>query len=358
MDKILNALKEKGITFYQSERFNLDTFYFESYQDEGELFEKTGIFEDGNDKCKKVEIKVNSSNFNFFLDGSRKTYRIAEAEFDGKLLPIVAGQIGSCVCQRDNGKVKLYDKVKRKNVLMLNRMIQDGDYKEIKRAIEQKTDIGITVEQYDYSSSQEIAPENKAIAEIQKIMYGMEICLLAEMTKADVLKPHEMMAIDGSLQFSNIGEKEEKYFYNVVGISKSFNPNLHLKMRKKTIGTILPNLEFGERTPVFKYNQTGEQQRFKQTIGAWYLRIRPRNQMKNPLDGIIKIEKIAVEDDVKENGFPTGLIDNISASILLERNVTCYGNDSRWAGHIYPIYLTEMALKSSFMSDIYFLNIF
>jgi hypothetical protein len=35
LGKALDVLKEKGITFYQSERFNLDTFYFENYQDEG-----------------------------------------------------------------------------------------------------------------------------------------------------------------------------------------------------------------------------------------------------------------------------------------------------------------------------------
>lgn len=358
MGKILDVLKQKGITFYQSDRFNLDSFYFESYQDKGELFEKTGIFEDDNNKCKKVEIRTSLSLFKYFLDGSRRTYRIAEAEFDGKLLPIVAGQIGTCVCQRNNGKLKLYDKIRKKNVLMLNARIQDSDYKDIKMAIEQKANIGIEVEQYDYDSNQEIPPENKAIAKIQKTMYDMEIYLLADMTKANVLKPHEMLVIDGSLQFSNIGEKEERYFYNVIGISKSFNPNLNLKMKSKTIGTILPNLQFGERTPVFKYNQTGAMQRVKQIIGAWYLRIRSTTEMRNPLDGIVKIEKIAVEDAVKESGFPTDEIDNISASILLERNVTCYGNDSRWAGHIYPIYLTETALKSSFMSDIYFLNIF
>ncbi|MBU1153257.1 hypothetical protein KKB84_04705 [bacterium] len=307
-------------------------------------------------ECKKVEIRTNSSLFKYFLDGSRKTYRIAEADFAGKLLPIVAGQIGTCVCQRNNSKLKIYDKIRRNNVLMLNTGTSDGDYKDIKMDIEQKANISIAVERYAYDSNQGIPPENKAIAKIQKTMYDMEIDLLADMTKANVLKPHEMLVIDGSLQFSNIGEKEEKYFYNVIGISKSFNPNL--KIKNKSIGTILPKLEFGVRTPVFKYNQTGEMQRVKQIIGAWYLRIRPTTKMRNPLDGIVKIEKIAVEDDVKENGFPTGLIDNISASILLERNVTCYGNDPRWAGQIYPIYLTETALKSSFMSDVYFLNIF
>ena len=82
MGKILEVLREKGITCYQSERYNLDSFYFDNYQDEGELFEKTGIFEDENKQGKiiKVEPKTNTSLFKYFLDGSRRTYRIAEAE--------------------------------------------------------------------------------------------------------------------------------------------------------------------------------------------------------------------------------------------------------------------------------------
>ncbi|MBI3378038.1 MAG: hypothetical protein HY035_06535 [Nitrospirae bacterium] len=357
MGRILDVLKEKGITYYQSERYNLDSFYFDNYQDEGELFEKTGIFEDENKQGKiiKVEPKTTTSLFKYFLDGSRRTYRIAEAEIGDKLVPIVAGQIGCGVCKRLGNEIKTHQ-IKRKNCLVLYNRISDDDYKDIKNRIEQTG--SIAVDRYEYSSNMEIRPENKAIARIQDIMYDMEIDLLEEMTKKNILKHGEMLAIDGSLQFSDI--RDERYFYNVVGISKTFNPNLKnmLKSKNKSIGTLLPKLEYRERTPVFKYNQTGENQRFRQTIGAWYLRIRPRNQVKNPLDGIVKIEKIAVADKEKEDGFETGLINNISSSILLERNVTCYGNDSRWASHIYPIYLTEIMIKNSFLSDIYFLNIF
>lgn len=55
MGKILDVLREKGITYYQSERYNLDSFYFDRYQDEGELFEKSGIFEDHNRQGKIIK---------------------------------------------------------------------------------------------------------------------------------------------------------------------------------------------------------------------------------------------------------------------------------------------------------------
>jgi hypothetical protein len=80
--------------------------------------------------------------------------------------------------------------------------------------------------------------------------------------------------------------------------------------------------------------------------------------MTNPLDGIVKIEKIAIDNHEKEEGFESGLVDNISKSIISERNVTCHGKDTRWPNHIYPMYLTEKMLKESFLSSHYFLNLF
>ena len=79
--------------------------------------------------------------------------------------------------------------------------------------------------------------------------------------------------------------------------------------------------------------------------------------VRNPLDGIVKVEKIAITEDEKELGFDTDRIDTISHAILCERNVTCHGKDSRWCNHLYPIYLTEKMLKESFINEKVFLNI-
>ena len=75
--------------------------------------------------------------------------------------------------------------------------------------------------------------------------------------------------------------------------------------------------------------------------------------MSNPLAGIIKVEVLANGDE-QENGLDRDRVDQLSALILSERNVTPYGSDNRWANHIYPIYLTELYLKSGFLSDVYF----
>jgi len=78
----------------------------------------------------------------------------------------------------------------------------------------------------------------------------------------------------------------------------------------------------------------------------------------SPFDGIIKVQKILLTDSEQKNGLDSTEIDNISADLVNERNPVCYGNDNRWANHLYPIYLTERFLKSQYLSDTFFLNIF
>lgn len=44
-------------------------------------------------------------------------------------------------------------------------------------------------------------------------------------------------------------------------------------------------------------------------------------------------------------------IDTISAHLINEAYPVCYGKDSRWANHLYPIYVTEVFCKSMFMQE-------
>jgi hypothetical protein len=40
--------------------------------------------------------------FRYFLDGSQRSYRVIDASFGGRYLPICAGQIGVAVMQRSD----------------------------------------------------------------------------------------------------------------------------------------------------------------------------------------------------------------------------------------------------------------
>lgn len=368
MGKILEIIENKsGGTCYQTEKFSLDHFIPPEYEDKDEVFSSDKIFETDNKSRQNIQLIVgdsDSSLFKYFLDGSRRVYKIADfGTTDGKFLPLVAGQVGAAICYRQNGKIKKY-KLERENVLAVPDRIGDS-FEEMMKEISQlkfpknRRD-GLSIAQilkYDSQPKEDRSFEKLATAKIQVEMMGMEIRLIREMVSSNKLKTDQMLVIDGSLQFSSV---EDGIFQNVIGISKSFNPNLQgiLSSKNKQIGNHLTQLKFGERTPVFVYEPEDSKKKRKTKIGAWYLRIHPEKSMKKPLDGIVKIEKIATKRSEKEDGFDTEMINEISRAILLERNVTCYGNDDRWANHLYPIYLTELLLKNSFVSNTFFLNIF
>jgi hypothetical protein len=362
MGELLNIIeKNSGGKCFCVNRCCLDHIQFHEYQDNDEEFKSDRIFEtDNNGKNIKLDIfQSKYSLFKYFLDGSRRTYRVADfATTDNKFLPIVAGQLGTAVCFRENGRIYKH-KLLRSNVLALPDRL-GGEYEKIQKDISKKTIHNLKVDRivkYQYKPNPERPFENLAIAKIQLEMLTMEVELIHEIANSNKLDTGNMLMIDGSLQFSSIKEDNEYIMQNVVGISKSFNPHLQgiLKTKTKEIGHHLLNLQFAERSPVYKYLAKNM---INTTVGAWYLRIRQTKYSESPLNGIIKIEKIATTKHEKEYGFDTEVINEISRALLLERNVTCYGVDDRWANHLYPIFLTETFLKNSFVSDQYFLNIF
>ena len=54
----------------------------------------------------------------------------------------------------------------------------------------------------------------------------------------------------------------------------------------------------------------------------------------------------------------TELIDVISANLINEAYPVCYGKDTRWANHLYPVYLTETFCKSNYIDSNIFINLF
>lgn len=364
MGKILGVVeKYSGGRCFPANKLHLDDIIPDEYQDKDEKFNSTKIFETDkfSDRRKLKTFKSQVSLFKYFLDGSRRTYKIVDfASTDGKYLPIVAGQIGTAVCKRENKIIKRQLLSKFNIIALPDRT--GGEFEKIREEIKTISKNNIKIDrviEYKHQSNKEKPPENLAIAKIQKEMLDEEIVLIDQMITSNLLNTGEILMIDGSLQYTNIKPDQEYIFHNVIGVSKSFNPNLQgiLKSKSKEIGSYLTSLKYGERTPVYKY-ESESGRRIKTVIGAWYLRIRERKYTIGPLEGIIKIEKIAVTQKEKEDGFQTDQIDEISTAILNERNVTCYGNDERWANHLYPIYLTETFIKSNFLSDRQFLSIF
>ena len=366
----LNKIFDKcGVALYQNESLDLDHYYQEPYQDEGDEIKLIGEpFE--TDKSKKIrkydlyEENRTFSNFSFFMDGSRRTYKIGDIVIEGKkIYPVVVAQIrAGCTERSTDKKLHSHQTIARKNLLLLSDKVNTEDFKEIQQRITRTAvaqEMFLEVVEYRFVPEKHNIPVNAAIAKANTMMHDMEIEILSNMVKSRALDTDRMLLVDGPLQFlrQDTGKAEfADLFYNVIGVSKSFNPMLPTSNRYKRggtqIGAELLKLEYGERTPVFlKENDRGRR------FGIWYLRIRPKNRVSNPLEGIIKIEKMALED-YYDIGIPTDIVDTISLSLLNESSPTCYGKDERWANHLYPVYLTETLIKSTFESDLVFIHNF
>lgn len=365
----LNQIFEKQrIILYQNESLDLDHYYQEPYQDEGEEIREMGEpFEtDKSKKKRRIDLSVEDrsySGFSFFMDGSRRTYKIGDMVLEGKkIYPVVVAQVRAGCTERDQKrKLHTYGQISHKNLLLLSDRINDVDFVEIKMRIlktKMAQSLHLDIVPYHFDPMKDNVPVNAAIAKANSTMHDMEIDILGKMVNSETLEPDNMLIVDGPLQFikQDTGKAEfADMFYNVVGVSKSFNPMLPTSGKARRggtqIGAELLKLEYGERTPVFlKENSRGRK------FGCWYLRIRPKNRVFNPLQGIIKIEKMATIED--EEGLDTSVVDNISLWLLNEGAPTCYGRDERWASHLYPVYLTETLIKSTFESDLVFINNF
>jgi hypothetical protein len=194
-------------------------------------------------------------------------------------------------------------------------------------------------------------------------MIESEKKIVAALSDKQLINQTKYLTKDGSLQYKPMKTSDFKelskfknHYKSVVGISKMFNPELCRNKDGKSNADKIADLKLFNRTPVYKY-QT-------EIVGSdvffaiWYVRIREKEHSASPFAGVVKIEKILITEDEMENGLDSQEVDFITANIINERNPVCYGKDDRWANHLYPIYLTETFIKSKYLSDINFLNLF
>lgn len=296
----------------------------------------------------------------YFLDGSRRTYKMADLIVRGRYLPLIAGQVGVAVVFRDTERKRLTpmrDFCFFENVLAFPKeLATNEDLYALAGHIKEETGQSFVLIHYDVKKDRD--PVDLGIASIMSHMAGLELRAVQMLVEKSMLHSSSLLVKDGPLQYKNVRRRgfDITQFRNVIGLSKTFRPSFAVgKGRgRKDVGAITVALEMGERTPVFKASEAEE----GRLIGMWYLRIRPRSQMSNPLEGIVKAECYAIEDQEVQDGLDGERIRTISAHLLRERNVTPYSKDSRWATHIYPIYCAERFIKASLLSDIRFEALF
>ena len=314
--------------------------------------------------------------FHFFLDGSRRTYKIDDIELNGHVYPIIAGQIGVACCQRKSPDQFKHKEVERKLVLSLPKAANPnaGEAKLFFNNLKDKVNKLPTLTKREikfdkilfYDSKEQkdgTKYEHLGIATIQDEMIESEKKIVASLYDKSLINANRYLVKDGSLQYtpsktSDFKElsKFKNHYKSVVGVSKMFNPELCKNKEGKSNADKIAELKLFHRTPAYKYQTeiVGNDVFF----AIWYVRIREKEYSASPFAGILKIEKILITEDEMGNGLDSQEVDFITANIINERNPVCYGKDDRWANHLYPIYLTETFIKSKYLSDINFLNLF
>lgn len=318
--------------------------------------------------------------FTYFLDGSRKTYKVDDMAYSNQIYPVIAGQVGVGCCCRENREMKpLYiDDVPmyhRDLLVVLPKKAKNSEWEDdelsfgyIAERINRMDEIknkGLKfakILSYSTSLNEGEKIENKGIAKIQDYMVGKEKYMVAELVRQKMLSQDDYLLKDGSLEYQVHDIKTDKelaIFKNnyqfVVGVSKSFNPAKCFDKNGDNNSNLIAQLPVYSRTPVQMY----ESERIgNMCFAVWYVRIRDSRYTNNTLDGILKVEKILVNEKQKEHGLTTDEVNMITANIINERNPVCYAVDPRWANHLYPVYVTEKYIKSKYLGDNMFLKLF
>lgn len=317
--------------------------------------------------------------FRFFLDGSRKVYKVDDIQYDNKVYPVVSGQISVACCERVLDEDNTYNTFRHfeeevYSLLCLpvkanmdgvdNRVFFNKLCSKINELPNIKERANLRkVLFYSTTLQGKETLENKAIAVIQDDMIECEKSIVASLTSQHLLTEDKYLIKDGSIQYKPVKSgdfrelsKIRNNYRHVVGVSKSFNPNLMKDKKGQSNAGEIARLPLFHRTPAFLW-EPGEEWG-NVNFAIWYVRIRDQRFTATPYSGIVKIEKMLMTGSEQEKGLSSDEIDMITANIINERNPVCYGNDTRWANHLYPVYMTESYCKSRFMSDPYFINLF
>jgi len=185
-------------------------------------------------------------------------------------------------------------------------------------------------------------------------MLDLEVETVEKLAMSGRLCPSALLVRDGPLQIRK-SKATPRVFEHAIGVSKTFSTNAPVKKgsRPQDVGSLVTNLDLFDRTKCYKLDMSDK------SVAFWYVRLHRKEHVPNPaLDGVVKVEKIVQPYEIDQDGLDRDLLDTISLYLFEERNVTPYGADSRWANHIYPIYLTERFLKSNLDSDVKFSGYF
>ena len=308
----------------------------------------------------------------YFLDGSRRVYKpheIAYSYSGGRrvIYPVIAGQISVGCCRRVNRQL-FPEKLTHEIVISLpdsadyDNNASRGFWQGLAHKLSAHTkahglEISAVLHYDSGRSPRHTSFDDKATAAIQTRMLNTEQALTESLTHRKLLNHKNYLIKDGSLEYRHKSGTPSQNYRWVIGLSKSFNPEACMNTNGKPDPGYIADLPVNHRTQAACFSNPEFLGDTK--FAVWYIRLHDRKHTLSAFDGVVKAEKMLVTQEETASGrMNSDEIDTLSAYIMNERYPVCYGNDSRWASHIYPVYLTEQYIKSKYLSTEYFLHLF
>lgn len=318
--------------------------------------------------------------FTYFLDGSRHVYKVDDIAIGKRIFPVLAGQIVVGCCERkDRDTFKPFGNIRPKIVIAMPDdfdVDDEGedfcrlyceDINEDLRHMPFVKQSGIKVDKIllyktdkkDHQNNDKDNFKNRGTAKIQAEMTDEEQLLVAKLCEENCLDDEHYLIKDGSLEYNtNFSNKNaddktmarENYRY-VVGVSKSFDPELLPDFEGQRLSRTIASLKPFERTKAYRYTSDANGVQFV----VWYLRVRASDFRETNFSDVVKCEMVIINE---EQQVESDLINTISANLIKEAYPVCFGNDTRWANHLYPVYLTENFCKSKYFNSNIILNLF
>ena len=366
MGSVIASLeKETGKTCFDSFRRSLDheRMSILSYDDSATQFMEAQGETERLSKPRDVSGRArdwqeNEPAFTYFLDGSRRTYKIADIPIGTQVFPVIAGQVGVGVCKRENRTLSPCNLMLHSVMALPDKLDSDGKGEKQHRVFFANLASKLNQAQrqfqldsvlwYETNADAKDDFEDKGVAHIQDFMIEKEKAMVQWLVDENLLNDRNWLIKDGSLEYSNVAadnpfafSKIRSNYKRVVGVSKSFNPELAKLTNNRSAARMIADLAPFHRTPVSMYST----ERVGGKFAIWYVRLRESRWSRSPFGGVVKVEKILTTSREEEYGLDTAEVDNISAWLVNERNPVCYGKDERWANHLYPVYLTEAFIK-------------
>lgn len=289
--------------------------------------------------------RVQNHLFQFFIDGSIRTYFLGTGIEGTRSFPIELAQIGSAVVKRENnGKLSILAH-KHRILLLLpkqNQGISDTLWEQLR-----KIDKPEYLEIVDFTLPDRLSdakkdPRDKAGAKARSEMHKLEIQLIK--STDSFRNENTWLILDGAVKFveEDIWNSWKNNPY-LIGVAKSFRKDPIFEFgprasQRKDITSILAGLPHAHRTVAFSA--------YEGQVAFWYVRLREQKELDYPLMGVVKVELPRPDKEP----VPSDLADLLSSALVAERNVTPYGLERRWHSSLYPIHMAEQVIKNRFFS--------